>query len=252
MAIEGIYSNINYSTLNSNIGSTSVSASGSSFQSILQSTMDSSTGNDITAGNGLDSIFEEAAEKYDVPVNLLKAVAKAESNFRSDATSSCGAMGIMQLMPGTAKGLGVTDAYDPEQNIMGGAKYLSKLLNEFDGNTELAVAGYNAGAGNVNKYGGIPPFTETQNYVKKVMGYYNGDVTIPDYASGTASSGTEDSSSIIPTDSMLSSLVEGMGSELPGAMTTVYTNYLVQSALSALMKSQMTTTDTTTQNTITF
>jgi soluble lytic murein transglycosylase-like protein len=93
----------------------------------------------------LDSIFEAASKKYNVPVNLLKAVAKAESNFNSHATSSCGAMGIMQLMPATAKSLGVTDAYNPEQNIMGGAKYLSQMLNQFNGNTELAVAAYNAG-----------------------------------------------------------------------------------------------------------
>lgn len=128
-------------------------------------------------GTDLDSIFEAASKKYNVPVNLLKAVAKAESNFNSHATSSCGAMGIMQLMPGTAKSLGVTDAYNPEQNIMGGAKYLSQMLNQFGGNTELAVAAYNAGPGNVKKYDGIPPFKETQNYVAKVMGYCNSDIT---------------------------------------------------------------------------
>ena len=128
-------------------------------------------------GTDLDSIFEAASKKYNVPVNLLKAVAKAESNFNSHATSSCGAMGIMQLMPATAKSLGVTDAYNPEQNIMGGAKYLSQMLNQFDGNTELAVAAYNAGPGNVKKYDGIPPFKETQNYVAKVMGYCNSDIT---------------------------------------------------------------------------
>lgn len=119
----------------------------------------------------LDAIFERASEKYDVPINLLKAVAKAESNFSSKATSSCEAMGIMQLMPDTAKSLGVGDPYDPEQNIMGGAKYLSNLLSEFGGNEELAVAAYNAGPGSVLKYNGIPPFSETQSYVSRVMGY---------------------------------------------------------------------------------
>lgn len=119
----------------------------------------------------MDQIFQQAADKYNVPVNLLKAIGKAESDFNAKAVSRCGAQGVMQLMPATAKELGVTDAFDPEQNIMGGAKYISGLLKKYDGNTSLALAAYNAGSGNVKKYGGIPPFTETQNYVKKVMKY---------------------------------------------------------------------------------
>jgi len=122
-------------------------------------------------GTKLDDIFSEASQQYDVPISLLKAVAKAESNFRADATSACGAMGVMQLMPGTAKSLGVTDPYDPAQNIMGGAKYLRTLLDQFDGNIPHAIAAYNAGPGNVKKYNGIPPFKETQNYVNKVIAY---------------------------------------------------------------------------------
>lgn len=119
------------------------------------------------SGIDLDSIFQAASKKYNVPVNLLKAVAKVESNFHPNATSRCGAMGIMQLMPRTAKWLGVTDAYDPEQNIMGGAKYLSKLLNQYNGDVGLTLAAYNAGPGTVRKYGGIPPFA--QGYVNKVL-----------------------------------------------------------------------------------
>ncbi len=121
----------------------------------------------------LDSIFEEAAKKYNVSVDLLKAIGKAESNFDSKAVSRSGAQGIMQLMPATAASLGVTDSFDARQNIMGGAKYISGLLNKYEGNTGLALAAYNAGSGNVAKYGGIPPFKETQNYVKKVLNYMN-------------------------------------------------------------------------------
>lgn len=119
----------------------------------------------------LDQIFEKAAAKYNVPVNLLKAIGKAESNFNANAVSRCGAQGIMQLMPATAASLGVTDSFDAEQNIMGGSKYISQLLDKYNGNTSLALAAYNAGMNNVSKYGGIPPFEETQNYVKKVTAY---------------------------------------------------------------------------------
>ena len=140
---------------------------------------------------GLDAIFQAASLKYGVPVNMLKAVAKAESDFRPNVTSKSGAMGIMQLMPGTAKALGVTDAYDPEQNIMGGAKYLSQMLDKFGGDTQLALAAYNAGPGNVTKYGGIPPFKETQNYVQTVMGHMGGDITAGSIAYGAAVPGTQ-------------------------------------------------------------
>jgi hypothetical protein len=130
----------------------------------------------LTETKSLDDIFEEAAKKYNVPVNLLKAIGKAESNFDDKAVSKCGAQGVMQLMPSTATSLGVTDSFDAEQNVMGGAKYISQLLDKYDGNTSLALAAYNAGSGNVAKYGGIPPFEETQNYVKKVTNYMNQNV----------------------------------------------------------------------------
>lgn len=121
----------------------------------------------------LDAIFNEAASKYGVDAKFLKAIAKCESDFSTGCTSHSGAMGIMQLMPQTAASLGVTNAYDPYQNIMGGARYISEKLTQYNGDKSLALAAYNAGSGNVAKYGGIPPFKETQNYVAKVMAYYN-------------------------------------------------------------------------------
>lgn len=121
----------------------------------------------------LDEIFDEAASKYGVDAKFLKAIAKCESDFSTECTSRSGAMGIMQLMPQTAASLGVTNAYDPYQNIMGGARYISEKLAQYNGDKSLALAAYNAGSGNVAKYGGIPPFKETQNYVAKVMAYYN-------------------------------------------------------------------------------
>lgn len=153
----------------------------------------------------LEDIFEKAADKYNVSIDLLKAIAKQESNFNPDATSRSGAMGVMQLMPATAKGLGVTDAYDAEQNIMGGAKLISSLINQYDGDTKLALAAYNAGSGNVRKYGGIPPFKETQNYVVKVMQYYKQNLDASDITvtSKETSNITANATTSAPTTSVI-------------------------------------------------
>lgn len=118
---------------------------------------------------GYDNAFAAAAAQYQIPASLLKAVGKAESAFTATAVSRCGAQGIMQLMPGTARAMGVRDSFDPAQNIMGGAKYLRQMLDRFDGDVSLALAAYNAGPGTVARCHGVPK--STQKYVSKVLSY---------------------------------------------------------------------------------
>lgn len=155
----------------------SVSETTANFDGMLRTETDKL--NQASVTTNLDSIFKEAADKYGVSERLLKAIAYTESGFQADVTSSSGAMGIMQLMPSTASAYGVSDPYDAYQNIMGGAAVLKDLLNMFQGNQSLAIAGYNAGCGNVKKYGGVPPFTETQNYVAKVTSLMQTGVSVP-------------------------------------------------------------------------
>lgn len=126
-----------------------------------------------------DWIMELALE-LDVDAALVSAVIKAESNFDPVAVSHKGAQGLMQLMPATAKRFGVTDPFDPVENIRGGTRYLRVLLDMFDGDVELALAAYNSGEGNVRRYEGVPPFRETQRYVRRIVGY----LTAVDHASG--------------------------------------------------------------------
>ena len=151
---------------------------GADFRNILAETAKGgSTGevNSIRSGAALpkralqyEAIFDEASRTYGVSKSLLLAVAKQESNFDANSVSHAGAQGIMQLMPGTAKTLGVKNAFDPYENIMGGAKLLRDNIRSF-GSVPLALAAYNAGPGAVKKYGGVPPYKETQDYVKKIM-----------------------------------------------------------------------------------
>ena len=128
----------------------------------------------INHGKGsIKQMLVDAARKHGVDESLVLAVANAESGYRSDAVSSVGAVGVMQLMPGTAASLGVTDSFDAKQNIDGGVRYLKQMLSRFGGNISLALAAYNAGPGAVEKYDGIPPYNETQAYVKNILADIN-------------------------------------------------------------------------------
>lgn len=120
----------------------------------------------------IDKLVSANAATFNVDPNLIKAIIANESGFNANATSNVGAQGLMQLMPGTASGLGVSNAYDPAQNVWGGSKYIKGLLDRFGGDMTRAVAAYNAGPGAVEKYGGVPPYAETQNYVQNVLSSY--------------------------------------------------------------------------------
>ena len=221
----------------------SVSETTANFDSMLRTETDKL--NQASVTTNLDSIFKEAADKYDVSERLLKAIAYTESGFQANVTSSSGAMGIMQLMPSTASAYGVSDPYDAYQNIMGGAAVLKDLLNMFQGNQSLAIAGYNAGCGNVKKYGGVPPFTETQNYVAKVTSLMQTGVSVPantvtvNPSANTASNTANDTTASAETAKKNAEILAEI-KEIISAISTLtsnqntYSNTSIQSGFSAL------------------
>ena len=125
----------------------------------------------VPATEAYDALIEEAARLYKLDANLIRGVMRAESSFNPMVVSPAGAQGLMQIMPALAEELGVTDPFDPRQNVMAGARYLRQMLDAHHGNLRLALASYNAGPGNVARYKGVPPFKETRNYVKKITEY---------------------------------------------------------------------------------
>ena len=159
---------------------TDAANSSSSFQNILDAKLNKVDENsqskvfknDKASKVEIDNLIEKYSNKNGLDKDFVKALVKQESGFNPNATSKCGAMGLMQLMPSTAQGLGVSNAYDVEQNIAGGTRYLKSMIERFNGDEKLALAAYNAGPNAVKKYGGIPPYQETQNYVKNVLSIY--------------------------------------------------------------------------------
>jgi soluble lytic murein transglycosylase-like protein len=138
------------------------------FSEVLKSSI---SNNEKISSTEVDGIIDRVSQKIGIDKELVKLVAKTESGKDQRAVSNRGAIGVMQLMPDTAKGLGV-NPYNTEENIEGGAKYLKEMLSQFNGDVSKALAAYNAGPGAVKKYGGIPPYKETQNYVNKIMKEY--------------------------------------------------------------------------------
>jgi soluble lytic murein transglycosylase-like protein len=151
------------------------STSRKDFSTLLKSLSRTSSTSNTSKTNKTEQISEavkSASQKNNVDPNLILAVIHQESGFKECAESQCGAQGLMQLMPETAKEMGVTNSFDIAQNVNGGTQYLKQMLDRFGGDPKLALAAYNAGPNAVQKHGGIPPYQETQNYVKSIMGHY--------------------------------------------------------------------------------
>lgn len=127
----------------------------------------------VSGGSSYEDLIRSVSARYNMDTDLIRAVIKAESDFNSNARSRRGAMGLMQLMPETARLHNVADAYDPTDNIEGGVRHLKMLLERYQGDLQLSLAAYNAGSGAVEKHGGIPPFAETKEYVRRVLRHYD-------------------------------------------------------------------------------
>lgn len=185
--------------------------------------------------NAFDQMIRQAAQQHGVSEGLIKAVMHTESGFNINARSPVGAQGLMQLMPATARRFNVSNAYDPQQNIFGGARYLSWLLKRFNGNTQLAIAAYNAGEGNIDKYGGIPPFRETQDYVRRVTSRFqnlyssglsstsssnNANTQVIAQSANYTSSNSEAMSAPKQYSRQIITLADGTFTDAPGTYTT--------------------------------
>lgn len=185
--------------------------------------------------NAFDQMIRQAAQQHGVSEGLIKAVMHTESGFNINARSPVGAQGLMQLMPATARRFNVNNAYDPKQNIFGGARYLSWLLKRFNGNTQLAIAAYNAGEGNIDKYGGIPPFRETQDYVRRVTSRFqnlyssglsstsssnNANTQVIAQSANYTSSNSEAVSAPKQYSRQIITLADGTFTDAPGTYTT--------------------------------
>lgn len=143
-----------------------------SLNNALQEVMSAQANTTTASKSQILNVVNQVAEKHGVDEKLVQALIKQESGFNPNAKSKAGAMGLMQLMPSTAKNLGVQDPYNIVQNVEGGVKYLKSMLNKYNGNVILALAAYNAGPGAVDKYDGVPPYKETQNYVRNILANY--------------------------------------------------------------------------------
>ena len=185
--------------------------------------------------NAFDQLIRQAAQQHGISEGLIKAVMHTESGFNINARSPVGAQGLMQLMPATARRFNVSNAYDPQQNIFGGARYLSWLLKRFNGNTQLAIAAYNAGEGNIDKYGGIPPFRETQDYVRRVTSRFqnlyssglsstsssnNANTQVIAQSANYTSSNSEAVSAPKQYSRQIITLADGTFTDAPGTYTT--------------------------------